>query len=1114
MGFTVFRDWKRKLLEMRGLVSPDGRPLYAYRLSDTELCELEGLLRVWLGKPQERFCLTQMTKLSGFSALFVLYGSEWWRRRFDGAHWSWDPILYDLGVDPSGWSPVQRSEFVRLGLQDWGLKPRSQGGLRFLGAVALQGGLPLRLLAEARGGIGRLLNQVLRLAANSPASQGDLLTWVRSLDRFLPKTYRQDAILVLLADVVWIVLSLRDEAGLKPGIDPLVTLNERTPGWRDRFPLPVEDEYAECLIQQLIRDATESRIERTKTCLPLIRSLVEASENTWTLESGFDLPDTLPAQQLAGLFGIEAGELPRFVDLSIRAGNAMTTMVARRLAGVEKYRIDRKPFGAHERCAAQEHVLELSASDGRRWTVSAPRGEVLDDNLPWIFASDDGSYRLVRQGGGKVVAVEVLVAMPAGWTATAADGASVAACGLLVALERKLLRMRGVVSLEAEDGLCCTLRTGDASAREESYSWKGDRLWLDFERPAMAFRGRPQLYLTGEDGSITKVDGTPGWSPAVGQGPVLARYPATGSIAHRSRLLVLPDCADVTLAPHDARSGALSFKHWGVASARMLTAGVECTPHRTKENMTLHLSVDPSQNTPEQIEIELLWPHTTNTAKLRMPFPAKGVRFFDAAGAEMPSGALVAAQRLMGSRMLIVTELTNQTITLELHARSGGHQRTHQLHLPADSLQLVVRPMDFAAEIHHLLSMDDSPDACVHMRLRIGGGELFSIDIARYAAKLERNKGGGYLYAGKNSELSAIDLAGLRPFAVCLERPGDEPLELTAISVSESDADRGWAFTSMVRAPGSWLIYPAIDGTPFRPTLWRIDGDVMAQSPLARTLTIVNVVDREIALDAVIAEMAADYQHEGWSELEQLAVQLGHLPLATLDLWRRFARSPEAMAALVFRFGGLSWEFIDRFAYELPFAWEAVGYLAWKTAIGNLQAQCANTFGPPGETVFVHFLKSRIGTLTARHGALHYLLGIASSAYDAEAKNQLQLLRYLGSVTDGKLLGDEDSLVMSLRRAHVQSNWPKGANPILFQARSNERVAHFLCPKRFDYADGAINMPLLIAAQVASDSTAHWFGNAYAINILRTHRAFDPEWFDEAYNFTISCCLAQGVLDT
>lgn len=109
--FAVFVDWKRNLLSRRQLGRPDRRALYQYRLTAAEFNDLEGLLREWLGK-LSRFELSQISRLTGFSGLFVLYAAEWWRHRFDGSHWSWDPILRDVGAEPEEWNALQRSECV------------------------------------------------------------------------------------------------------------------------------------------------------------------------------------------------------------------------------------------------------------------------------------------------------------------------------------------------------------------------------------------------------------------------------------------------------------------------------------------------------------------------------------------------------------------------------------------------------------------------------------------------------------------------------------------------------------------------------------------------------------------------------------------------------------------------------------------------------------------------------------------------------------------------------------------------------------------------------------------------------------------------------------------
>ena len=171
-------DWKKKLLARHELATPDGRALYLYRLTEDDFSDLERLLQHRLSQLSPRFGLTSVAGLSGFAELFVLYAAEWWRRRYDGSGFSWEPILRGLGAAPEDWNPTQRSDLVKKGFRGWSIRPRESGGLRFIGSVAVQGGLPLKLLASSRGRIGQLLGRVLHLASGTQVTQGDLHHWV------------------------------------------------------------------------------------------------------------------------------------------------------------------------------------------------------------------------------------------------------------------------------------------------------------------------------------------------------------------------------------------------------------------------------------------------------------------------------------------------------------------------------------------------------------------------------------------------------------------------------------------------------------------------------------------------------------------------------------------------------------------------------------------------------------------------------------------------------------------------------------------------------------------------------------------------------------------------
>ncbi|MDP2787821.1 MAG: STY4851/ECs_5259 family protein [Pseudomonadota bacterium] len=1107
--FTPFHDWKRDLLQRRGLTQPKGHPLYHYRLSEEEFSGLEQLLRTWLVKVSARVELDVVAaRLSGFPALFVLFAAEWWRRRYDGPHWSWGPILNAIGANPDEWSQAQRSACVVRGLQDWGLKPREGGGLRFLGSIAVQGGLPLALLAQARGGIGQVLGRVLQLAGNSTAADLYSLGWVESLQAQLPKSYRQAAIFTLLSDVARTVLHLKEEAGLTSSAGAVAQLDQQLgTRWRERFPLPVDDLHAQGLIEQLIRDAASVRVEPQTTCLPLERRLEADGNGGWTLKSSLTLPDTIQASQLARLFGLQVEDLPRVAELALTAGNVCQTTALRRLAGHEAYRVERKPWGFSGVHAAYEHLLHLNAPDGRSWSATAAKGGALDEELPWVFSTEDGSY--LRQGSGGVAANEAWLALPSNWRVMPPETASL--LGDLASPGRKLFHICGDIQAVDGEGGTYRIRTGHAGAGEENYEWHGQRYWLDFLQPTMAFKGLPALYRSNPQGAASPVDGNPGWNPngaAAAIGPVTARYPANGEIKYRARMVILPKEAELALDCRNARSGAIRLENWGAANARVLTPGIQQKLRSEDSALVLDLSLPADVHTPERVEIEVVWRQAS--ARLALPFPAQGARAFDGTGKELASGAMLAAHLLAGLRIQVLGGRQNPRMTLELGM--AGTKRIHPLHGLPGSLGLVIRLQDYAADIQHLLSTDDGPDAVVTAVVRIGGVEHFKLRLARYAARLE--KSGGDIGLDKLDGIPPETLAAMPVLALRLERPGDEAIALPCRD-SEGVASGMWDFLPATREPGAWLIYPGADAAlPFRPTLWTVAGEVSTDSPLAQAIGIADPSEREAALDQVVAAMAADFLEPCWLEMERLAGQIGHLPLTTLDLWRRLARSPQGMAALALRFGTLPQGFLDRFEQELPFAWETISFVTWRRAMECLVRQCKGSFGEEaGTALFPIHLDARIKDLSANHGALAFLLGIASADFLLAAKRETQGLGFLGQQSAQQLFEGESSLSMKLRQRHADEQWPSGFNPILTPARSQTEVAGMLHPQVLGYPDGAINLPLLLAAQAATHQTENWFTHPAHIHVLRAHRAFDPDWFDEAYNLTIARCLADGLLE-
>lgn len=1119
--FTQFSDWKKQLLARHGLTTPEGCALYLYRLTEDEFNSLERLLQHWLSQLLPRYGLARVAVLSGFAELFVLYAAEWWRRRYDGSGFSWEPILHDLGANPDEWSPTQRSDFVRQGFSGWRILPRESGGMRFIGSVAIQGGLPLKLLASSRGRIGQLLSRVLHLASGSQVTQNDLLNWVESLASTLPQSYRQGTIYTLLADVAWAVLGLKQEAGLQSSENAVAILDRKIPRWRDRFPLPVEDKHAQGMIEQLIRDAASVRIEKQAAVLPVKRLLEKTADDEWALRSSLDLPDVISTDKLTSLFSVDVQELPRSAELSLRVGSDELTTGMRNLAGQQKYRLERKPLGFADDAATDEHLLRMASPDGRVWMVTANRGDELDTDLPWVFVEKDSIVYFIRQGSGSVAEQQALIALPGSWEIEHDGDSVITEMGSLCGLERHLVAVRGVLRAHDGNGLTFRLRTGRADSSEESYAWDGDRYWLDFLSPNLAFRGMPSLYRVSEDEVKRKMEGQPGISIIGGSvvshsisGPLTLRYPASGDVRYRSKVLVLPKSANVEFSPRDAVSGTVRFSDWGFARIRVTTEGIEQSLNLTDGDAMLDVAVREDQRAPDLIELEAYWPHSTVPAKFRLPFPAHGVRVFDGEGRFLADNSLLAVQQLHGVRILISGGQVNYRTNMKILDSVGRNTRKYSLRALPGALSMEIRLQDYLSDIQQLFSVSDLPDARITIQINVQGMLMFTLLLARYSATLERDGDSIRLDAEGLGSQQIQDLEQLSVLAVRLESPGDEALTLEPF-LSEGVATGGWLFSPQLRSPGSWLVYPTAESKlPFRPTLWFVDGEVGEDEGLSGAFTIANQQAREQCIEEIIEMLASDFLNEDWEKVEQLAGQVGHLPLPTLDIWRRFAHSPRGMAALALRLSSLKQEFITRFSQELPFAWETIALEDWQVAMRQLETQCAALFGEQsGPTVLKPHLSSRIQLLTSLNGSLAFLLGIAATELLPDTQREVAALKYLGQQAKRILFEGECSKLMELRRQHANDQWPNDLQSLWSSIDFDPRVESCLHAGAESFRTWVINIPIILAAQAVTGQTIDWFHDAERIYALRNYQAFDPDWFEEAYNQTVAHCFADGLLD-
>ncbi|MEW8644390.1 MAG: STY4851/ECs_5259 family protein [Candidatus Thiodiazotropha sp.] len=1029
-------NWKKVFFQDNQIEAdhPDGRPLYAYRLSDEQFQDLRSALSQYIGGISR--IDSKIEHHPHFSGLFLLFAAEWWRREYRGGRWKWHPIEDAIGLDSISWNPSLRGRTIERGLRYWRLPSEQREGLRYIGAVALQGGLPLSLLAEGKGRLGLVLQRVLRLARKGSPNRADLLGWVESLSGYLPDTYKDTTIYNLLVDLIGTITALVENAKLAAVQDAVRILDERQPGWRSRLPLPLDDQTAQGLIDQLIHDAVNTI--RTPSVMPvLVRHLDSVDGDFFLLNSSLDLPERLGRDVLCSLFQAEEYALGRRLTLSLKTPSGELSWSLTRLAGSADYHVQTLAHLLSGEAACSEHRLHLASAMGEQWTTWPRRGDALDAALPWLFEEeeDEAKWRYVGQGGGSIQSLHALIAVPEGSQVDPVDDRdNVVFKGFIEEPLRELYLCRGHCQI-VYGGEKWRLRTGRADATEADYHWQARPVWLDFIRPALAFYG-PLTLLEGDRRiNANALEWSPGGSPSV-LGLVTVTYRENGEIRYRTRLVHLPNGAALTIRPADSRNGSVVLTGWGAILGRLSDSvpdGVLLESVRDDQTLILSFRTDSSQPPPEQVEVELYWSNNiTNPARLRLPFPASGVNLYDGQGKLVDPGSWLSLRRLPGTRLITLGRQPGLQLRFTLRRPGNRLDDSIEVRYPLKAEQvdsrIELRLIDYLDEIQRLLGVDDRLDAWVEMALESLGERVFQLRLSRYLCRLEKREEVVLLTNEGLSRTTQEEVSSLKVLALRLESPKEDPEELDPIT-SEGTATGSWRFAPEPREPGSWLVYPG-EGAHvlFRPTLCPVEGEVTTDSALTQAITVADREQRVSALDEVISEMATDLNHQGWTELELYHQHLTHLPLAALDLWRRLAQSPRAMAVLALRMGAISDDFLIRFAVELPFAWGLIPASHWYEAALRLKQQCEGWFDDSerASRLFMDRLNERIEWVVVQAPAATTLLHVV---LNRATNNMSQDMAFLQSpaaepVFAAQLFIGDDCELQRMVRRHADEHWP------------------------------------------------------------------------------------------
>ena len=893
-----------------GLPAPDGRWLYRYRLADEAFARLQQDLRSKGG--YERLG-------AGYGpALFVLWASEWFRRRYRGGGQRWRELAGALGIRED---QAALWELTRKGLKLWGRSViQASGSSRYLSSLAREGGFPAAAVEEGGKGWARdVLESIVAPLLGEPAAQEERAHELAMMQRQrLPQVFQDEEFVQLCADLALAVVRLRRDAeaqAIAAGLPLAAWLGLHRPGWRDALPLTAGDAVADALIEGLMKveaitgaavhvDRLLSR-DQTGNWVEAVRIGLDGAVDNATMRGIDPIEGRLRAFATGGMSRHLPGELALFEP----PADGETFWVARPSRQVRGIRA--LPFAAAielELRAGERRVAQIQLAGGK-----PRRGQLLVAVLDQGTEEAPQALRIVGSGSGHYRADMVFLHLPEDWQVHATAGEQVESLGRSVGATL-LWRVHGGAFVTDSSGDRYRILCGQSEERVSRIDLIGKSVdWAEISGNIDIFSGPPLATFSGQQGALfMRAIGTRTWRPAPNKLP-----PGHYELGLRQDNILL-DRRQIAVLPADARVTA-SGSGQGTSYDVQGFAGVAIRPddntpvvaNEKGDGWRARPVVAPVYRFGAQIEWLDAPPLDVSIA-----FPSEAaIARWD--GRTLPANTRVTLNEL---RDLVAVDRGRMELLATLKDATSGQRAEMAWQFDREL------PMNaVAADIASML-LPASIDATVLLDMHNGINTNWY--VRQFPLELKR-EGPGFV-ASEAIIAEDVALCG-RSFA----DPAKE-VRFGAYSLLTEANHRPAALPPELA--GTWLVYlRSGEQVLTRPTYVQGHGHV---TPLSSLLGQAMLSPPGPMLDQALAQLLRQAGGEGddadatIAELAALTASLNGLPPATFRVLALLPEWPDTLARMALASSGAAREAVLTLSDALPFAWYALPLPSWNRARG------------------------------------------------------------------------------------------------------------------------------------------------------------------------------------
>jgi hypothetical protein len=1048
------------ILRARGLSVPDGRPLYAYKLTAEEIAALkEPLVKAlgWAGSTclDTRWC----------SQAFVAIASNWFRTwRGEGA-WGYAPLCAELGLQyrQEHWHSVTAG--IREGLGRWGRRVRrsESGSDEYLASLICEGGLPLR----AMGG-GRWLNQWLQGALDL-AARGIAPDQASAQEAWrVPNMFRGHLIPVA-AELVGHLHRIKQDLAAsvhRAGLDAIAWLDLNRSGWRDALPVDMADDDARTLIERVVR-----RAERGATAdIEVRRGLVQSDEGLWDFTIALALDGHIEHARLPSNLGPKlAGKL----RAKIKPTGGLLAFVTGDLAILEAYEEDEVRWW---RARPLRRIADLPCPAGLRIDLAIESDGVPLGNFilpgaeglspePIAFLADmeaPDRLNLIARGSHTTRLPHLMIAVPRECESRfEIVSGCVQSFGRTRDFDLGLYRLEGELRVD-QDGQTFRWRTAAEGETLATLEIDGET-----QPDVRGLAWRQPLRLWVREGSSRRQvkSGEVRWRPTRG-GPWRS-WPATSPRGDVVFVIIRDNVAvsrvTTGVAPPGFSTRLVPERHRALAIAGLEGAAAMIAETVNTDRVNDLMIVDRSGATENHFTLDAVWPDGTCWRAELYDRTARP-RFTDTSGSELPPGWRGCIDALFG----VYAACPDQgKLTLEL--------------APASSKRCITRAVRgetplyaFSEDLRALLATSSRLDATV--RLEWVGVGARRAEIGLFDVALEARDGEVWPSYVDLTSLAESGVARVTLLATPLAYPADEYV----LHDGPPDAYRMRRFELPITAPGGpWLVYGRVDDR-FRVRPRAIFTRPVSDGRRTRLLNLVLSSDSPMRRQSLSQLLqSGEITDQELDDARQLIVSFQpRTPLQSLDLAVALIAATEAAVRVLATCSEREVDSVLALEQEMNFLWCVTPVQSWRAAFERRKKRLLKLMGALPAEDAARYAGEEVDTIlqaiVARQPALAF-----------------HVFSVIGGRTENWLVDlPREANDCVIRNGHAEDGvfWPSDLNLAI---RLGTELPAWIQTKQ-TYCSEVLSAPL-VAARVAARLLP--FDPALT-GALRWARLFDPVYFD------------------